>query len=103
LAGRLSRIRTQNSHFKVRVRPSCGETSPPYVGRVRAMPCLCVLYPGICLTTEEKSMEKNSGYKPGKVSFYPVLPQDCLLSEWLADRVCRSGRTNEYWFMVADV
>jgi len=48
-------------------------------------------------------MEKNSGYKPGKVSFYPVLPQDCLLSEWLADRVCRSGRTNEYWFMVADV
>ena len=25
-----------------------------YLGRVRAMPRLCELYPGICLTTEEK-------------------------------------------------
>jgi hypothetical protein len=24
------------------------------MGRVRAVPCLCELYPGICLTTEEK-------------------------------------------------
>jgi len=24
-------------------------------GRVRAVPCLCELYPGICLTTGEKS------------------------------------------------
>jgi len=26
-----------------------------HFGRVRAVPCLCGLYPGICLTTEEKA------------------------------------------------
>jgi len=25
------------------------------LGRVRAAPCLCELYPGICLTTEERA------------------------------------------------
>ena len=30
------------------------------VGRVRAVPRLCVLYPDICLTTEGKSMDKTS-------------------------------------------
>ena len=30
------------------------------MGRVRAVPCLCVLYPGICLTTEEKARKTLS-------------------------------------------
>jgi len=29
-------------------------------GIVRAMPCLCELYPGICLTTEEKARKNHS-------------------------------------------
>ena len=29
-------------------------------GRVRAVPCLCELYPGICLTTEEKARKNLS-------------------------------------------
>ena len=29
-------------------------------GRVRAVPCLCELHPGICLTTEEKARENLS-------------------------------------------
>jgi uncharacterized integral membrane protein len=29
-------------------------------GRVWAMPCLCELYPGICLTTEEKAWKNLS-------------------------------------------
>jgi hypothetical protein len=29
-------------------------------GRVQAMPCLCGLYPGICLTTEEKARKNLS-------------------------------------------
>jgi hypothetical protein len=28
------------------------------MGRVRTMPRLCKLYPGVCLTTEKKRMEK---------------------------------------------
>ena len=30
------------------------------MGRVRAVPRLCELYPGICLTTEEKARENLS-------------------------------------------
>jgi hypothetical protein len=30
------------------------------LGRVRAVPCLCELYPGICLTTEEKARKNLS-------------------------------------------
>ena len=30
------------------------------MGRVRAVPRLCDLYPGICLTTEEKARENLS-------------------------------------------
>jgi len=30
------------------------------LGRVRAVPRLCELYPGICLTTEEKARENLS-------------------------------------------
>jgi hypothetical protein len=31
---------------------------PPRLGRgVRAVPLLCIIYPGICLTTEEKSLK----------------------------------------------
>ena len=29
-------------------------------GRVRAVPRLCELYPGICLTTEEKARKKKN-------------------------------------------
>jgi len=36
------------------------QVKPPWLGRVRAMPHLCVLYPGICLTTEGRSTEKTS-------------------------------------------
>ena len=42
--------------FKVTGRLSRGDT---YVGRERAMPRLCVLYPGICLTTEEKARKTS--------------------------------------------
>jgi len=42
--------------FKViKCRLSCGEILPRYVGTVRLAPRLCVLYPGICLTNEEKA------------------------------------------------
>jgi hypothetical protein len=55
------------------------------------------------LQLKKKAWKKTQlGYKPGQVGFYPVLPLDCVLSDWLAGRACRSGRTNEYWFMVAD-
>jgi hypothetical protein len=30
------------------------------IGEVRAVPCLCELYPGICLTTEEKAWKHLS-------------------------------------------
>jgi hypothetical protein len=30
------------------------------LGRLRAMPCLCGFYPGICLTTEEKARKNLS-------------------------------------------
>jgi len=30
------------------------------MGRVRTVPRLCVLYPGICLTTEEKARKKTT-------------------------------------------
>jgi hypothetical protein len=46
LIGRLSGIRAQS-----------GQTN---WGRVRAMPRLCELYPGICLTTEGKARENFS-------------------------------------------
>jgi len=34
--------------------------------------------------------------KPRQVSFYPVLPLDYLLCDWLAGRACRGGRANDY-------
>jgi hypothetical protein len=37
---------------------------------VRAVPRLCVLYPGVCLTTEEKTRE-NLSYGIRKVPRYP--------------------------------
>jgi hypothetical protein len=33
---------------------------PPFLGRVQAVPPLCVLYPGFHLTNEEKSAGKTS-------------------------------------------
>jgi hypothetical protein len=46
LVGRLSGIRTQSGQTKINL------------GGVRAVPRVCELYPGICLTTEEK-VRKN--------------------------------------------
>ena len=40
-------------------------------GRVRAVPRLCELYPGICLTTEEKA-----GTTPVRVT------EECQLARW---------------------
>ena len=34
--------------------------------------------------------------KPGQVSFYPLLPLDYLLCDWLAGRACSGGRANNY-------
>ena len=40
-------------------RKSGTQVKPPCLGSMRAMPCLCFLYPGIRPTTEEKNREKN--------------------------------------------
>ena len=48
LVGRLSGIRTQS-----------GQTN---WGKVRTVPPLCELYPGICLTTEEKARKTLSQF-----------------------------------------
>jgi hypothetical protein len=40
--------------------------------------------------------------KPGDVCFYPMLPLDCLIYDWLAGRACRSGRANDY-LLVGDI
>ena len=40
------------------------------MGRVRAVPCLCELYPGICLTTEEnarKNLSQGNLYDTEKI------------------------------------
>jgi hypothetical protein len=51
LVGRISGIRTQSGQTKIN-----DELRQNYrlMGRVRAVPRLCELYPGICLTTDEK-------------------------------------------------
>jgi len=45
--------------LKVRVRLRRCEIYPPYLRIVRAVPRLCLLYPGICPTTEEKTRKKS--------------------------------------------
>jgi hypothetical protein len=55
LAGSLCGIRTQNVHVKDR--PSHVKL---YAVRVRVVHSLSVLYPGICLRTEEKARETLS-------------------------------------------
>jgi hypothetical protein len=57
LVGRLSGIRTQSGQTKIN-----NELRKNYrlKGRVRAVPRLCELYPGICLTTEEKARKNLS-------------------------------------------
>ena len=57
LVGRLSGIRTQSGQTKIN-----DELRKNYrlIGRVRAVPCLCELYPGSCLTTEEKAWKNLS-------------------------------------------
>jgi len=37
--------------------------------------------------------------RSGQVDFYPVLLLDCLLSDWLAVRACRSGWAYNYWLI----
>ena len=39
----------------------------------------------------------------GEVCFYPVLPLDCLLCDWLAGRSCRSGWANDKRLLFSDV
>jgi hypothetical protein len=44
--------------------------------------------------------------KPGDVGFYPELPLDYLLYDWLTGRACRSGQANDYrlvCWLVGDV
>jgi len=48
-------------------------------GRVRAVPRLCVLYPGICLTTEEKARQLRKLHKFIS-SFY--IPYHFAHPEW---------------------
>ena len=56
LIGRLSGIRTQSGQTNIN-----DELRKNYslMGRVQAVPRLCELYPGICLTTEEKAWKKT--------------------------------------------
>jgi len=42
------------------------------------------------------SVSSKSCQKPGDVGFYPVLPLNCLLYDWLAGRACTSGWANDY-------
>jgi len=57
LVGRLSGIRNQSGQTKIN-----DELRKNYrlMGRVRAAPRLCELYPGICLTTEQKARKNLS-------------------------------------------
>jgi hypothetical protein len=48
------------------------------------------------------SVSSQCCQKPGDVSFYPVLPLDCLIDDWLAGRACRSGQANDY-LLVGDI
>ena len=54
LVGKLSGIRTHSGQTTIN-----DELFKNYrlMGRVQAVPLLCELYPGICLTTEEKTRE----------------------------------------------
>jgi hypothetical protein len=54
------KYKDQNLKFKFKVRINRGEIYLLYVGRVRAVSSLCVLFPGICLTTDRKSREETS-------------------------------------------
>jgi len=53
LFGRLSGIQTRSGQTKI-------NDELTLMGRVRAVPRLCELYPGICLTTEEKARKNLS-------------------------------------------
>ena len=57
MVGRLFGIRTQSGQTKIN-----DELLKNYrlIGRVRAVTCLCELYPGVCLTTEEKAWKNLS-------------------------------------------
>jgi hypothetical protein len=47
------------------------------LGRVRATPCLCGLYPGICLTTEEKARKTSVR-----------VAEECQLVQWILRKCC---------------
>ena len=66
LVGRLSGIRTQSGQNKINdeLRKNYRLIGKSAGGRVRAVPRLCELYRGICLTTEEKARENpQSGWE----------------------------------------
>ena len=41
------------------------EAAGPGEGGMRAVPRICIVYPGICLTTEDNHGKPNSGYTKG--------------------------------------
>ena len=47
------------THKQYTERHKTNRTTQQMFGRVRAVPRLCELYPGICLTTEEKARKKT--------------------------------------------
>ena len=49
-------IYTQTVH-RTTQKTTENDTNKNKFGTVRAVPCLCELYPGICLTTEEKARQ----------------------------------------------
>ena len=67
LVGRLSGIRTQSGQIKIN-----DELRKNYrlSGKVRAVPRLCELYPGICLTTEETARKNLSQGRQKSIIYY---------------------------------
>ena len=73
MPGRLFGIRNQIGNVKVRLKAKIRQSGEAIIpGRVRAMPCFCVLHTGFRLTTEEKSMGKNSLKNDRSVAFHLI-------------------------------
>ena len=49
------------------------------MGRVRAVPRLCELYPGICLTTEENA-RKNLSHGSRRVPVGTMMPDGTIIA-----------------------
>jgi hypothetical protein len=54
------------------------QNNTTFFGRVRTVPHLCELYPGICFTTEEKARKKNLRYICISFSFYSNMHNDFI-------------------------